>query len=129
MRLGILGSGSWATALAKILCEQNEKLNWYLRNENTIVHLREKGSNPSYLQSVTFDTGQLKLSSSIREVVNESDLLILAIPSPFLHQSLLEVKTFSLKVVFSAVKGIVPESKDVVGKHLQIFRVPTNQMG
>ena len=92
MRFGILGSGSWATALAKILCEQNEKLNWYLRNDNTIAHLREKGSNPSYLQSVTFDTNQLKLSSNIREVVDESDLLILAIPSPFLHQSLLEVK-------------------------------------
>ena len=95
MRFGILGSGSWATALAKILCEQNAKLNWYLRNENTIVHLREKGSNPSYLQSVTFDTGQLKLSSNIREVIDESDLLILAIPSPFLHQSLFESKTFS----------------------------------
>ena len=131
MRFGILGSGSWATALAKILCEQNEKLNWYLRNDNTIAHLREKGSNPSYLQSVTFDTNQLKLSSNIREVVDESDLLILAIPSPFLHQSLLEVKDLlPSKVVFSAVKGIVPESKDVVGKHLHtVFGVPTNQIG
>ena len=99
MRFGILGSGSWATALAKILCEQNEKLNWYLRNDNTIAHLREKGSNPSYLQSVTFDTNQLKLSSNIREVVDESDLLILAIPSPFLHQ-----------MALSESQTMVPES-------------------
>ena len=116
MTFGILGSGSWATALAKILCEQNEQIFWYLRNENTIAHLREKGSNPSYLQSVNFNPNQLNLSSVMREVVEQADILILAIPSPFLHQSLQEVKDLlPSKIVFSAVKGIVPESKDVVG--------------
>ena len=88
MTFGILGSGSWATALAKILCEQNDPLFWYLRNENTIAHLQQKGSNPSYLQNVSFNPNQLKLSSNIREVVKHADTLILAIPSPFLHQSL-----------------------------------------
>ena len=131
MTFGILGSGSWATALAKILCEQNDPLFWYLRNENTIAHLQQKGSNPSYLQNVSFNPNQLKLSSNMREVVKQADTLILAIPSPFLHQSLQKVKDLlPSKIVFSAVKGIVPESKDVVGKHLQYaFGVPRNQIG
>ena len=131
MKFGILGSGSWATALAKILCEQNDPLFWYLRNENTIAHLQQKGSNPSYLQNVSFNPNQLKLSSNIREVVKQADTLILAIPSPFLHQTLQEVKDLlPSKIVFSAVKGIVPESKDVVGKHLQqSFGVPIDQIG
>ena len=131
MTFGILGSGSWATALAKILCEQNDPLFWYLRNENTIAHLQQKGSNPSYLQNVSFNPNQLKLSSNIREVVKQADTLILAIPSPFLHQTLQEVKDLlPSKIVFSAVKGIVPESKDVVGKHLQqSFGVPIDQIG
>ena len=131
MKFGILGSGSWATALAKILCEQNDPLFWYLRNEKTIAHLKQKGSNPSYLQNVSFNPNQLKLSSNIREVVKQADTLILAIPSPFLHQTLQEVKDLlPSKIVFSAVKGIVPESKDVVGKHLQqSFGVPIDQIG
>ena len=131
MTFGILGSGSWATALAKILCEQNDPLFWYLRNENTIAHLQQKGSNPSYLQNVSFNPNQLKLSSNMREIVKQSDILILAIPSPFLHQSLQEVKDLlPSKIVFSAVKGIVPESKDVVGKHLHhAFGVPKDQIG
>ena len=131
MKFGILGSGSWATALAKILCAQNDPLFWYLRNENTIAHLQQKGSNPSYLQNVSFNPNQLKLSSNIREVVKQADTLILAIPSPFLHQTLQEVKDLlPSKIVFSAVKGIVPESKDVVGKHLQqSFGVPIDQIG
>ena len=131
MRFGILGSGSWATALAKILCENTDKLYWYLRNENTIAHLCEKGNNPSYLQHVHFDPNQLSLSNNIREIVDASDLLILAIPSPFLHQALQKVQDLlPSKIIFSAVKGIVPQSKDVVGKHLhKTFGVPTNQIG
>ncbi len=131
MKFGILGSGSWATALAKILCEQNDPLFWYLRNEKTIAHLKQKGSNPSYLQNVSFNPNQLKLSSNIREIVKQADTLILAIPSPFLHQTLQEVKDLlPSKIVFSAVKGIVPESKDVVGKHLNhAFGVPRDQIG
>ena len=131
MKFGILGSGSWATALAKILCEQNDSLFWYLRNENTITHLQQKGSNPSYLQNVSFNPNQLKLSNNIREVVKHANILILCIPSPFLHQSLQQVKDLlPSKIVFSAVKVIVPESKDVVGKHLHhTFGVPQDQIG
>ena len=58
MTFGILGSGSWATALAKILCELNDPLFWYLRNENTIAHLQQKGTNPKYLQNVSFNPNQ-----------------------------------------------------------------------
>ena len=128
---GILGGGSWATALSKILCEQNDQLFWYLRNETTIAHLQHKGSNPSYLQNVRFNPSQLNLSSNMRKVVKQADILILAIPSPFVHKSLQEVKDLlPSKIVFSAVKGIVPESKDVVGKHLNhAFGVPRDQIG
>ena len=128
---GVLGGGSWATALSKILCEQNDQLFWYLRNENTITHLKQKGNNPRYLQNVSFNPNKLKLSSNLREVVTRADILILAIPSPFLHQSLQEVKKLlASKTIFSAVKGIVPESKNVVGKHLhRAFGVPWDQIG
>jgi glycerol-3-phosphate dehydrogenase (NAD(P)+) len=131
MTFGILGSGSWATAIAKIICEQNNPLFWYLRNENTITHLKQKGTNPNYLQNVSFNPNQLKLSSNIREIVKQADILILAIPSPFIHQNLQEVKDLlPSKIVFSAVKGIIPESKDVVCKHLEhSFGVPKDHIG
>jgi len=131
MRFGVLGGGSWATALTKILCENNDAVLWYMRNADTISHIRREGNNPSYLRSVNFNSEQLKLSDNIHEVVEQADVLVLAIPSPFLHKQLQIVEgLLKDKIVFSAVKGIVPETKHVVGKHLhEAFGMPTDQIG
>ena len=65
MHFGIIGSGSWATALAKILTDNKVSINWWIRNESTIEHLQKRHHNPNYISSVYFDESLLSLSNVV----------------------------------------------------------------
>lgn len=118
--IGVIGGGSWATAIVKMLCENVKTVHWYMRNVYAIEHLKRHGHNPSYLPSVSFDMNQLELSNDINKVVEQSQYLIFVIPSAFLEKEL-EVLNHSLKdkIIFSAIKGIIPETGLIVGEHFQ----------
>jgi glycerol-3-phosphate dehydrogenase (NAD(P)+) len=114
----VFGGGSWATAIVKMLCENLEEVGWYMRNETALEHIKKDKHNPNYLSSVEFDVSKLKLSNDINEMVTYADYLIFVIPSAFLYDELKKL-TASLKgkIVFSAIKGIVPETSLIVGDH------------
>lgn len=130
-KIAVLGSGSWATALVKILCENNAIVGWYMRNETIYEHLLNEGHNPNYLSSVEFNTQQLDIYTNLDEVVSQYDVLIVAIPSFYLDSVLASLtKSLENKIVFSAVKGIVPEQKMLVGAYLTAkFNVPEAHLG
>lgn len=117
-KIAVLGGGSWATAIVKILSENLETIGWYMRNANAIAHIKENHHNPNYLSSAELHLAQLELSEDINCIVEKYDLLIFAIPSAFLTSEL-EKLTVSLegKIIFSAIKGIVPSSGLIVGEH------------
>ena len=114
-KVAVIGGGSWATALVKILCENNTTVGWYVRNEVIYEHLMQEGHNPNYLSSVEFDMSRLDLHTDINKITLLYDVLIMATPS-FYIDNVLAPLTSSLenKVIFSAVKGIVPEQKVLV---------------
>ena len=127
----VLGGGSWATAIAKMLCENVDKIYWYMRNEAAIEHIRKEDHNPNYLSSVEFDNNQLQLTSDINEAVENADYLVFVIPSAFLKTEL-DALSASLqnKVIFSAIKGIVPETSLIVGEHFhQVYEIPFENIG
>jgi len=111
MRFGILGSGSWATALAKILTDNGNAIHWWVRNETMVKHILNRHHNPNYLSSVYFDSAQLSISSQLEKVIRESDHLVVAIPSAYIHETFepLDKKFLEGKSIISAVKGIIPE--------------------
>lgn len=117
-KFAVIGGGSWATAIAKMLCVNVSQIAWYMRNTHAIEHLKLQKHNPNYLSSVEFDTKKLLLTNDINEAVAYADYVIFAIPSAFLSSEL-EKLTVSLegKVIFSAIKGIVPETSLIVGEH------------
>lgn len=117
-KFAVIGGGSWATAIAKMLCVNLPEIAWYMRNEDSISHLKEFQHNPNYLSSVEFNISKLRLTSDINEAVEYADYLIFAIPSAFLSGELQKL-TASLKhkIIFSAIKGIVPETSLIVGEH------------
>ena len=117
-KFAVFGGGSWATAIVKMLSENLEEVGWYMRNETALEHIKKDKHNPNYLSSVEFDVSKLKLSNDINEMATYADYLIFVIPSAFLYDELKKL-TASLKgkIVFSAIKGIVPETSLIVGDH------------
>lgn len=126
MRFGVIGSGSWATALAKILTDNRIHINWWIRNQASINHLLSRHHNPQYLPSVYFDTNLLTLSSEVSKVVEASDCIVIAVPSAYVTGTLvgLDRNAFKGKKILSAVKGILPEENlllnDFLGREFNV---------
>jgi glycerol-3-phosphate dehydrogenase (NAD(P)+) len=130
MRFGIIGSGSWATAIAKILTDNQQTINWWIRNENLIRHLESQGHNPQYLRPVHFDTSKLKPSSNLQQVIRDSGCLIMAVPSAYIEKILedLPPDIFNGKQILSAVKGILPGRNLLLNEYLKAqFHFETDQ--
>ncbi len=127
----MLGGGSWATAIVKMLTENADVVNWYMRNTDAIEHIRTQKHNPNYLSSVEFHTEQLNLTDNINEAVANADVLIFAIPSAFLENELKHLTVdIKDKIIFSAIKGIVPESSLIVGEHFHVnYNIPFENIG
>ncbi|BFP41410.1 NAD(P)H-dependent glycerol-3-phosphate dehydrogenase [Flavobacteriaceae bacterium GF1] len=131
MKIAVLGGGSWATALVKILTENLEEVHWYMRSIYAVEHIKREGQNPNYLSSVQLNTDYLKLTNTMDEAVTAAELLVFVIPSAFLEQEL-EKLTVSLegKTLFSAIKGIVPETGRIVGEHFHHkYQIPYDNIG
>jgi len=120
MQFGIIGSGSWATALAKILTDNNHPINWWIRNTDTIRYVQQRKHNPHYVSNIHFDNSLLRLSSSINYVVEESNVLIVAVPSAYIHSILTTLNTdaFKNKKVVSAIKGLLPDHNELLNEYL-----------
>lgn len=126
IKYAVFGSGSWATAIVKMLCENLDEIGWYMRSVYIKEHLLKAGHNPSYLSSVEFNKTQLKISNDINEIADYADVLIFVIPSAFIHDELQKL-TIDLKdkIIVSAVKGIMPETGKLVGEHFHdIYNIP-----
>ncbi|MBO7247401.1 MAG: glycerol-3-phosphate dehydrogenase [Bacteroidaceae bacterium] len=109
-KLAIMGGGSWATAIAKILLSTEDSINWYIRREDRIEDFKRLGHNPAYLTSVQFDTNRINFYSDINKVVEDSEVLVFVTPSPYFksHMKKLKVKIRD-KFIVSAIKGVVPD--------------------
>lgn len=118
--IGIIGSGSWATALAKILTDGNQHINWWIRNKETINQIQERRHNPHYLSSVYFNTSLLSLENDLEKVVADSDIVLVAVPSAFIEETLatLNTNSFAHKKVISAIKGIIPGQNVLLNAYL-----------
>ena len=118
LKYAVFGSGSWATAIVKMLCENRDQVGWYVRKQQTIDYIISEEHNPSYLSSVEFDNSQLYMDADINKVADYADVLIFAIPSAFIESELQKLTSdISSKIIMSAVKGIIPESGLLVAEH------------
>lgn len=129
-KIGVMGGGSWATALAKIMAMTQSEFNWYMRRPEQIEELKKFGHNPSYLTGVRFDIDRITFYDNINEVVENSDTLIFATPSPFLKQHLQKLNTsLEGKMIVSAIKGIVPDENMLVSNYFStMYNVPLDNI-
>ncbi len=131
LRFSVFGGGSWGTALVKMLSENLDSVGWYMRNESAIRHIKKERHNPNYISAVEFNVEKLKLTHDLNTAIAESDVLIFAIPSAFLEKELQPLKeSLKSKIIFSAIKGIVPESGKIVGEHFHDqYDIPFENIG
>ncbi len=132
MRIGVIGSGSWATALAKLFSNNQSHVNWWVRSEESIAHIQAYKHNPRYLQSAELEVTKLRLSASLQEVISSSDYLIVAVPAAFIHGIFKEIDPalFQNKIVISAVKGIIPEFNAIPARYFhKTFGIPYSCIG
>ena len=127
----VIGHGSWATAIVKILCENEQSVGWYVRNSEVLESLSDNGINIKYLRNIEFDTSKIVVSDDINQVVAAADIVILATPSSYL-KLYLEPLSVSLKdkLIISAIKGIVPEQYQTVTEYIHSrYDIPFSQLG
>jgi glycerol-3-phosphate dehydrogenase (NAD(P)+) len=127
VRFGIIGSGSWATALAKVLTDKKHSIQWWIRNENSIGYMQLHQHNPQYLRSAKFDMSLVTASADIKQVTCNSDVLVIAVPSAYAESALSKLDKDDLKgkKIISAIKGLLPERNVLLNHYLlQEFNVP-----
>ena len=121
-KIAVMGGGSWATSLAKILLYSQPSINWYMRRADRIEDFKMMKHNPAYLSSITFDTSRITFYSDINQAIDESDTLLFATPSPYLKEHLNKI-TVSLrdKHIISAIKGIVPDENLLISDYFSKY--------
>lgn len=131
MNIAVIGGGSWATALVKILSETNDYVGWWMRDADNVMHIKKYHNNNKYLSSVELPTEHIDISTDMDHIVDHADCLVVAIPSAFLKSALKNLhRDISKKFVFSAIKGIVPDENLIVGEFFnQNYKVPLDQIG
>ena len=121
-KIGVLGSGSWGTAMIKMLTENSNNILWYVRDNIQAEEIIKNKRNPRYLKELEINIDKVFISSDIKEIIIKSDIIIIAIPSPYIHENLIEYKTvLKDKIIFSGSKGVIPESHLVISEHLNKF--------
>ena len=129
-KIAIIGGGSWATAIAKIVVEKTHHIGWYIRRNDHIEDFQRLGHNPTYLMSVRFNTDEIFFSSDINKIVQNYDTLVFVTPSPYLKNHLKKLKTsISNKFIVTAIKGIVPDENLVCSEYFhQVYDVPEENL-
>lgn len=118
--VAVIGGGSWATALAKLLLKNCSRIGWYMRNEEKIEEFIKTGHNPSYLTDADFDTSRIDFSADISKVASGADTLVVALPSPYFLPEISKLTVdISDKKIVSAVKGIVPDMNMIVTDYFE----------
>ena len=131
-KISVIGGGSWATAIVKILSNNVSKIHWWVRSNETAEFIRKYKHNPNYLSDVEIDLNKIEIETDLRKAITSSDLIILAVPSAFLKTTLEKISgdDFKGRAVFSAIKGIIPDDLLIIGDFLnQKIGIPIGQIG
>lgn len=130
--VSVIGGGSWATALISILTRSMETVTWWMRNEESIKHIKEYRHNPNYIRTAELKVEKLNITNDLIAAIEASDALVIAVPSAFISEAFADVPVDLLKgkKIFSAVKGIIPETNQIPADYFNgNFEVPFEQIG
>ncbi|HBG23520.1 MAG: glycerol-3-phosphate dehydrogenase [Bacteroidetes bacterium GWF2_41_61] len=131
LRYAMIGSGSWATALAKLILNNQESISWYVRDDEMIDQINRTQHNPYYLSAVKFDPKRVRMSSDINEIISESDVLVFCVPSAYFLKEAERINiSLDDKFIISAIKGIIPGDNITIAEYFNHnFEIPFSRIG
>ena len=130
--VGVIGGGSWATALVKILTNNVDTVHWWMRNKDSVEFLKQYQRNPRYLSSVKFDADRISVTTDLQSVIDKSEILVMVHPSAFLFDLFKDSPDDLLKgkIIFTSIKGIVPEVHSIPARYFhKKFNIPYDNIG
>lgn len=130
--ISVIGGGSWATAIVKMLSNNADKVHWWMRNPDKANYINKYMHNPRYLSAVQFEREKINVSNNLDEIISKSEFIVIATPSAFLMDVFGERDNSDLKnkTIYSAVKGIVPEVHQIPARFFhKRFGTPYEQIG
>jgi glycerol-3-phosphate dehydrogenase (NAD(P)+) len=131
-KIAVIGGGSWATALVKILSNNAEEIYWYVRNSEAVEYIQKFRRNPKYLQAAEIDLNVVQVSTDLEDCIRQSEAVVLVTPSAFLNDTLKDLpeNIFDGKVMISAIKGIIPEYNAIPARYIhKSFGTPYDKIG
>jgi glycerol-3-phosphate dehydrogenase (NAD(P)+) len=119
--IAVIGGGSWATALVKILCEKDIHINWWIRQQNDIDYIKKFGHNPRYLRSADLNLSKIFLTTQLAEAIKEAELIIFAVPSAFVREVIENIgaEVLQSKIIASAIKGMISSENMIITEFLE----------
>lgn len=120
LRIAVIGDGSWATALVKILTDNQIHVNWWMRDRENLMFIKEHHFNGKYLRSAHLLTEHISFFPDIHKCIADASYVLFAIPAAFLNEALLPLAPEELKnkVLISAIKGMDPGTDMIISDFL-----------
>ena len=130
-KCGVIGYGSWATALVHTLQKNRIEVWWHIRNEEILESLETEGRNAKYLNDIEFDTSLIHPTQSLDEVISNSEIILVATPSAFLKNIMAEAtESLEEKFILSATKGIIPDDYTTITEYFHnVYDLPYDNLG
>jgi glycerol-3-phosphate dehydrogenase (NAD(P)+) len=128
--VAVIGSGSWATAIVKLLSSGSDRICWFIQFDDILKHIKKHHHNPRYLSAVDFNPEKLILTGDINKAVSSAPIIILVTPAAFLKETMKPLHvSLKDKIVCSAIKGFIPEDNCIVGEFInKNYHVPFNRI-
>ena len=128
-RIAVIGGGSWATAIVKMLSDNllEKEIYWWMRSEDAAEHIRKYKHNPNYLSSVEIKVDAAHIYTAIRKAIKNAQILLLNVPAAFLKDAFADLTPEDLKgkKIISAIKGIVPDENQIIAEFIhQKYEIP-----
>ncbi len=123
--ISVLGTGGWGTALSIVLHNKGHNVTLWGSTPDYVEHLKKHRENKKYLKGIEIPS-DLKITSDIAETQIETDLIVIAIPTPYVRKTIKPFKDHCLPgtPIVSVIKGIENETlmrgseilRDVLGE-------------